>query len=252
MELNFIKMQALGNDYIYVDCFDRTISNPSELAVKMSKRRFSVGADGLVLIERDENADARMRIFNADGSEAETCGNALRCVALLLKTRKNLPSDRLTIATKSGPRRVSALEFCQTQGVFEVQMGKAELLRTEHGNSIISLGNLHCVTMTNDTEKFDFFALDGFNPALYNTEAVEIIGRDTLKMRVYERGSGETFACGSGACAAAACMKMTGRIASDSIRVIMRGGEATVGIDSDYGVTLTGEAHFVFDGVIRL
>lgn len=243
--MKFIKMQALGNDYIYLDCI-KTVppENPASLAVSLSKRRFCIGADGLVLILPSHIADVRMRIFNADGSEAEICGNALRCIAKYAFEKNYCKSDEIAIETACGVKTVS-----RVNNEFSVKMGKAVI--TGENPFTVDMGNPHMVVFTDDVDAFDFNSYGFFDPVHYNTEAVQLT-EDGLKMRVYERGSGETLACGSGACAAAAAAVCAGLKQFGGIKVFLPGGVLKVTVNDNYEITLCGNADIVYYGEVYL
>ena len=271
----FWKMHGIGNDYIYFDCFDRVPADPAALAVKLSDRHFSVGGDGVVLILKSDVADARMRMFNADGSEGNMCGNAIRCIGKFLYEVKGMQKPVLTVETKSG---VKTLQLCVGSGVVRsvrVDMGAAELrpahipARFEGERAVgvpltvdgktydvtcVSMGNPHCVTFVDDPYALDLAAIGpAFErhpafPARVNTEFVRADGRNELKMRVWERGSGETLACGTGACAAAVAGVLTGICdAGTQICVHLRGGDLSI-VCTPETVYMTGPAAYAFTG----
>jgi len=277
--LRFTKMHGAGNDYIYFNCLDTELSDPAGVARALSPRRHAVGADGIVLICKSSVADAKMRMFNADGSEGKMCGNAIRCVARYLVERVGGYGDDLTVETLSGIKRLKINRT--SDGAFasvSVEMGRAIL----EGRSIpvdadglirdlpltvgrktwditaVSMGNPHAVTFVSDTRRLDLekigpqFENHPFFPDRVNTEFVRVLSEDEIEMRVWERGSGETFACGTGACAAVVAACITGRCPFDrAIAVNLRGGTLTILCRSDLTVQMTGGAEFVFDGVCR-
>ncbi|MDD4142854.1 MAG: diaminopimelate epimerase, partial [Bacteroidales bacterium] len=226
--IKFTKMHGLGNDYIYVDCLSQTIYDPSTLSVRLSDRHFGVGGDGLICISGSVNADFRMDIYNADGSQAEMCGNGIRCVGKFLYDRGLTNKTNLVIETQAGLRYLQ-LHTQQTHVIsVTVDMGKPELnpekipVLLEKPSCIgeainigcalwhvtcISMGNPHAVVFVDDIEKVDLssvgplFENHTMFPNRINTEFVNIQDRHTISMRVWERGSGETLACGTGACA---------------------------------------------------
>ena len=281
MRLPFVKMHGCGNDYIYIDCFDREITSPASLAVRLSDRHTGIGADGIVLILRPENtarADAKMRMFNADGSEGAMCGNAIRCVGKYLRENGLTRKTNLRIETKSGDRELwLTLENGLVTSV-KTDMGRAEL-RPEQipvalpGESVVSrpviiggaeyeitcvsMGNPHAVVFTDDIDALDLrkigplFENSPLFPDRVNAEFAEIIAANELKMRVWERGSGETQACGTGACAAAVAAILTGRCAADTdIRIHLPGGSLLIRPTPD-AVYLTGDCVNVFEGTIE-
>ena len=225
MNLKFTKMQACGNDYVYVDCTNFSLVDASAVAKKLSPRRYSVGSDGLVVIKSSRKTDVCMEIYNADGSRAELCGNALRCVAKYCFERKKFSGNKI---------------------------GQAKFASDRDGKTIVSLGNPHRTEKTDDVRSSDFFSLKNFRPDLYNTEIFSVTGKNSASARVFERGSGETLSCGSGACAIAAFGVYSGYFSLGEITVKYPGGTLYVNVDKNYLCTLTGEANFVFDGEVRL
>ena len=276
MKLEFTKMHGIGNDYIYFNCLDRELDNPSDVAVKMSPRHFSVGGDGIVMICKSDIADAKMRIFNADGSEAKMCGNAIRCVGKYLYDSGITDKTELSIETLSGIKHLSLTVDGGKVSFVSVDMGMAELegrkipvdadgIVKNHPLEIcgeiypvtcVSMGNPHAVAFVNDTTSLDlekigpFFEHNPLFPDRVNTEFIRVIDRRNLEMRVWERGSGETYACGTGACAAAAAAVLCGFAdAGESIKVHLIGGELEIICTEDYHITMKGPAAKVYDGV---
>jgi len=279
MRLNFTKMQGAGNDYIYFNCFKEKIDDPSSLAVKLSDRHFGVGGDGVVLICPSDVADAKMRMFNADGSEGRMCGNAIRCVAKYVYENGIAVKNPLRVETLSG---VKTLELIIEDGIVKsaaVDMGKAEfspslipvaldvkravgysvqIAGNEYQITCLSMGNPHCVVFVENVDnlKLDEIGPQFENAAIFpdrvNTEFVQVLDKNTLKMRVYERGSGETLACGTGACAAAVAAAENGFAEKGrDIRVVLRGGVLVVNY-TDERVCMTGPAEKVFEGVVEV
>ena len=246
MKLDFVKMQAAGNDYIYVDCFRYCLNRPEDLAVKLSRRRYGVGSDGLITMHASENADIAIKIYNADGSTAKMCGNALRCVALYMLKFRKLSGNRVLIETDSGVRAVEKIAGSDS---FSADMGKAEFIN-KNGIALTNVGNLHRVVFCDEITGADFKSLPDFCPDLYNTELCRALSSDKLQARVYERGSKETLSCGSGACAAAAYGVKCGYLTPGEITVDFPGGKLKVFVSSDFAVKLTGEAHVVYTGRI--
>ena len=274
--LHFTKMHGAGNDYIYFNCLDSELADPAGVAVALSPRRHAVGADGIVMICKSSVADAKMRMFNADGSEGKMCGNAIRCVARYLSERVGGFSDELTVETLAGIKRLKINR--DEDGAFRsvsVEMGRAILdgrhipvdadgLIRDYPLSVgrktwditaVSMGNPHAVTFVSDTGRLDLekigplFENHPFFPDRVNTEFVKPISETELEMRVWERGSGETFACGTGACAAVVASCITGRCPFDvPVTVRLRGGNLEILCRSDFTVQMTGGAEFVFDG----
>jgi len=278
-KLKFTKMHSCANDYIYIHCDTFEITSPEFLSIFLSDRHTGVGGDGVVLICPSEQADAKMRMFNLDGSEGEICGNALRCVAKFLYDNGHVNSRTIRIETMSGIRDCYVYTQNGLVSRVRVDMGKAELNPAQipvalPGDSIVnaplsvagkeyritcvSMGNPHCVIFT---DSVNLVALEKIGPRFenheifperVNLEVVEVINRRTLKMRVFERGSGETFACGSGACAAVVASVLNGFCDQDSdIRVILPGGDLTIRYDGNK-VTKTGTAEKVFEGVVEI
>lgn len=271
-------MQGAGNDYIYVDCFKTPIDDPVKASITVSDRHFGVGGDGLILICPSEVADVRMRMFNADGSEGNMCGNGIRCVGKFTYERGLCKKETLTVETKTG---IKTLKLNLKDGIVQsvrVDMGKPEIeakkvpVITEQEQLInapveidgktyritcVSMGNPHAVIFTTGIDeleldrigpKFDFHPMF---PERVNTEFVEVIDDHTLKMRVWERGSGETLACGTGTCATvvAACLNGHTKQGED-VLVHLRGGDITINWQDN--VIMTGPAEFVFDGEMEI
>ena len=272
--MKFTKMQGIGNDYVYVNCFEEDIKNPSELSIAISDRHFGVGSDGLIMIMPSPVADARMRIFNADGSEAQMCGNGIRCVAKYLYEYGIKKSDRMTIETAAGLKTIELTVVNEDVTQIKVEMGTPELLRNEIpmlgenkqvvneplqvNDSVlyvtcVSMGNPHCITFVDDV---DSIVLDVTGKAIENHELfperinahfVQQISANKVKMRTWERGSGETLACGTGAVATGvACVlnNLTERIISTQLP----GGELMVEWTGDNKTYMTGPAEIVFTG----
>lgn len=272
----FVKMQGAGNDYIYFDCFGGEPEDIPALAVRLSDRHKGIGGDGLVLICRSDAADAKMRMFNADGSEGNMCGNAIRCVGKYLYDENVCRKEELSVETKSG---IKYLRLYTENGKVKrvrVDMGKADfdpkslpvLLEGEavdrpvkiagglHRITCVSMGNPHCVLFEDpdgaDLERIGpLFENAPLFPERVNTEFVKVIGKNALKMRVWERGSGETMACGTGACAAAAAACACGKCdAAQDILVKLRGGDLVIHVGET--VFMTGEAEKVFSGEVEI
>jgi len=273
--LKFTKMQGIGNDYVYVNCFEENIENPPELSIAISDRHFGVGSDGLIMIMPSPVADARMRIFNADGSEAQMCGNGIRCVAKYLYECGIKKSDRLTIETAAGIKTIELTTASGNVTQVKVEMGIPGLLRNEIpmlgeneqvidvplqvndtvlNITCVSMGNPHCITFVDDVDSVDLNvtgkAIENHElfPERINAHFVQQISVDKVKMRTWERGSGETLACGTGAVATGvACVlnKLTERV----INTQLPGGELTVEWTEDNKTYMTGPAEFVFTGL---
>ena len=267
MRLDFIKMHGAGNDYIYFDCLVKPIENPENLAKILSKRHFSVGADGIVLICPSKIADAKMRIFNADGSEGKMCGNAARCVGKLLYENNFVKKSRIRLEAANG---VCELFLTVKNGVVDkisVDMGKAtvgemfflDVCGQKYEMREINVGNDHQVTRVPDVEVLNlektgrqFENNSRFTDGV-NTEFFEILDKNHLKVRVFERGSGETLACGTGACASAIAGIIAGYCDFGRlIRISMRGGELFVVCDENFGVRLSGDAQKTFEGTVEI
>lgn len=276
MKLKFTKMHGTGNDYLFFDCLSHELECPSEAARELCPRHTSVGADGIVMICSSALADAGMRIFNADGSEAEMCGNAIRCVGKYLYDNRICDKTELLIETKSGIKRLFMKESNGNIETVRVDMGRASTDPSDIGIrsgrkmllypidiggrtwniTCVSMGNPHAAVFCDDVETLDLEAIGPLfeNSPLFqsriNTEFLRVLDKNTLLMRVYERGSGETYSCGTGACAAAVAAVLCGYCEYDSdIKVILRGGELTVRVLSDMTVSMSGDAHTVFRGV---
>lgn len=275
----FWKLHGIGNDYLYFDCFEDALPNPERVAVKLSERRFSVGGDGIILVGKSDVADASMRIFNADGSEGKMCGNGVRCVGKFLYDIKNIKKDVLTVETLSGIKTLAVTARDGKLVSARVDMGKAELAPEKipalfDGESVInrplsvggkeyrvtcvSMGNPHCVTFAEDPYALDLeqigekFERNAVFPERTNTEFVRIDKRNEITMRVWERGSGETWACGTGACAAAVASVLNGYCdKGEDILVHLRGGDLTV-CYTDETVFMTGGAELSFIGEVEL
>ncbi len=275
--MKFTKMHGAGNDYVYVNCFEEALSEPpQQLAVKISDRRFGVGADGLILVEPSQHADARMRMFNADGSEAEMCGNGIRCVAKLVHDHGICRQPSLAIETGNG---VLQVDLQIANGLVEqvtVDMGqpklepelvpttlasqpvvdfKANFAGHELAVTCVSMGNPHCVIFV--PQAHDELVLgvgpliekDPRFPRRTNVEFVEVISAGELRQRTWERGSGETWACGTGASAVCVAGVLTGR-SHRQVLIHLRGGDLRLHWDETSNhVYMTGGATQVFTGV---
>lgn len=261
--MKFTKMQGIGNDYIYVNCFEEAVADPAEVSKKISDRHFGVGSDGLVLVCPDAQADFRMRMFNSDGSESEMCGNAARCVGKYVYERGLTDKTEISLMTGAGikilqinAKQGKAESVRVDMGVPEVQ-GNGETVRAggrEFTFTRVSMGNPHAVIFQDEVEDFDVAGYgariehDPLFPNRTNTEFAKVLGRDRIRMRVWERGAGETLACGTGACAtlvAAAVNDMTDRKAY----LDLNGGTLLIEWDEKTGhVFQEGPAEFVFDG----
>ncbi len=280
--LHFTKMHGCGNDYVYFNCFDRMIDNPEGFALNLSDRHFGVGGDGVILVCRSKVADGRMRMFNLDGSEGRMCGNGIRCVAKFMRDNGLVDRDRMTIETLSGIIKVKLSRHYGEVNGATVDMGAAileperipctlpadengrvvdrevEIAGEKHRVTCVSMGNPHCIVFMNNIDDMEIekigpkFEHDPIFPERVNTEFIKVIDSHTLKMRVWERGSGETFACGTGACAAVVAAVLNGYCPmNEEVTVMLRGGNLTIRYTEDT-VYMTGEAVTVFEGDIRV
>ena len=274
--MKFTKMQGCGNDYVYVSAFDQNIDDFSSFAKKWSDRHFGIGGDGVIFVCPSDVADATMRMFNEDGSEGKMCGNGIRCVAKFVYDQGIAKKDILHIETLSGIKTIKLI-FDEGEVIgASVDMGKPDFLpqnipvllegeriiNTSHviggktySLNCISMGNPHCVVFVNDTKEIDLpfigplFEKNSIFPEQVNTEFVRVIDRTHLEMRVWERGSGETFACGTGACASVVAAVENGYCAKGvPITVHLIGGDLTITY-SDENVIMDGPAKNVFYGV---
>lgn len=276
--MKFTKMQGAGNDYIYVNCFTETVKNPEETAVRVSDRHFGVGADGLVLICPSENADFFMDIYNADGSRAKMCGNATRCVAKYVYDNKMTDKTEIALETLSGIKCIKITVQDGKAVAARVNMGAPILTPREiptkfdgetvvsqnltindttYAVTCVSMGNPHCVLYTDDVHALDLprigpkFENHEMFPDRINTEFVHIVSETEFDMRVWERGSGETLACGTGACAATVASTLNGYCKRDTeIKVNLLGGTLYINWTADGDVYMTGPAETVCTGEI--
>jgi len=275
----FVKMNGIGNDYIYFDCFDEEPSDPSALSVRLSDRHFSIGGDGVILVCKSDIADGKMRMFNADGSEGKMCGNGIRCVGKFLYEIKGIKKDVLTMETLSGVKTLSLHAENGTVRSVTVDMGAAELkperipvalkgdlivnepLEVDGVNyrvTCVSMGNPHCVVFGDDPYLLDLekigrkFETHAAFPMSVNTEFVQVVGKNELTMRVWERGSGETWACGTGACAVAVAAILNGFCKkNEEITVHLRGGDLKI-LCTDETVLMSGPAEISFTGEVEI
>lgn len=274
--IHFTKMDGAGNDYIYVDTTRYPISDPQTASVKWSNRHTGIGSDGLVLIGKPSilsGADFSMRIFNADGSEAKMCGNASRCIGKYLYERHLTDSSEIKLETLSGVKTLSlslSPDLLTVTGVtvdmlqpafhqasqYDEQVG-LDALR-EYGHPLfVSMGNPHCVVFVDDIAAIDVARVGAMGehlpafPERCNIEFAQLTGTDELRTRVWERGSGITMACGTGACATAVAAAHVGLTSRES-DVVMDGGRLHVRWAEDDHVMLSGPAEFVYDGEITL
>ncbi|MGI6238814.1 MAG: diaminopimelate epimerase [Christensenellales bacterium] len=260
--MEFIKMHGLGNDFVVIDCFSQPAPDaPDALARKVCRRRVSIGADGLVLILPAEGADARMRIFNADGTEPEMCGNAIRCVAKWLYESGRAPRTQMAVLTRAG--RMEMRLFVQAGDVqaVRVDMGAPEITGASvfqlDGNRAefqhISVGNPHAVTYAVEPSEEEFqrwgarVSADDAFPSGVNVEFCRVIGKDHIRVRVWERGAGATLACGTGATAAFFAGVKAGLV-GERARVTLPGGDLEFEISADGRAFMTGPAEIAFRG----
>lgn len=273
--MKFTKMEGCGNDYVYVNGFEEKIDNPNEVAIAVSDRHFGIGSDGLIIINPSEVADFKMCMYNADSSEGKMCGNGIRCVAKYVYDFNLTDKDVITVETLSGIKTLK----------LNVENGKVKTVRVNMGAPIlecdkvpvkyddekminkpvkvdgktfnitcVSMGNPHAVTFINDTDNLEIekigpkFENNEIFPDKVNTEFIQIIDKKTVKMRVWERGSGETFACGTGACASVVASVLN-RLTENKVTVKLLGGELEIEYNQDENtVYMTGPARVVFTG----
>lgn len=273
--MKFTKMQGIGNDYVYVNCFQEQVPDPAGLAIRVSDRHFGVGSDGLILICPSETADFRMAMYNADGSEGAMCGNGIRCVGKYVYDYGLTDQTRITVETKSGIKTLELLVENGKVARVKVDMGapileSAKIPVVSESDRVIgqtvavdgrswqmtcvSMGNPHAVVYLEDVEGLDIektgpqFENHPMFPDRVNTEFVRILDGHTAQMRVWERGSGETMACGTGACAVAVASILNGYV-SGEVTVKLLGGDLQILWDQEKNtVYMTGPAAVVFDG----
>ena len=277
--MKFTKMQGLGNDYVYVNCFKETIENPPEMAKKVSNRNFGIGSDGLIMINPSDVADFEMEMYNADGSRSEMCGNGIRCVGKYVYDYGLTEKEHISVETLAG---IKYLDLTVEDGkvkLVKVDMGNPELVPanipivadgdrvidepinvngTEYRMTGVSMGNPHAVVYVEDVKGLD---IEKIGPAFenherfpnrVNTEFVKVLDQNTVEMRVWERGSGETMACGTGACAVAVACILNG-LTEDKVTVKLLGGDLQIEWDKEADkVYMTGPGEVSFDGEINL
>ena len=281
MDIKFTKMHSCGNDYIYFDCFETAtvIHDPAGVSRVLSRRRFGIGGDGIVLMLPSDKADAEMRIFNRDGSEGKMCGNAIRCVAKYLYENEYVAGENIDIITISGIKHlgltvkngvVSAVRVDMNPAVLEpckvpVMLEGASIInqrvlvgRNDYEITCVSMGNPHAVVFCEDTEKINLsaagadFTMNPLFPDGVNLEFVRVLDANNLEMRVFERGSGETLACGTGACASAVAAVLNGYCEKNTdINVKMPGGDLVIRYTEET-VYMTGDCVKVFEGVVTI
>ena len=272
--MKFTKMQGCGNDYVYIDCFHESVQDPSELARVIADRHYGVGGDGLILIEPSESADAAMRMFNQDGSEGGMCGNGIRCVAKYVYDHGIIPSERrdVSISTRSGVKNIELQIKDGKMASATVDMGRLSItsdvpekirvrgmelrfIGVDAGNPHAvyfldenpALGTAHVSDLPLENIGRDFETHERF-PDRVNSEFIEIISKDEIMFRVWERGSGETLACGTGATASVFAGAVSGKL-SDKVRVHLSGGDLDIRYDAGSGhCFMSGPAVEVFSG----
>ena len=276
MKFNFTKMHGIGNDYVYVNCMEKELEKPGEVSIAVSPRHFSVGSDGLIMVCHSDIADAKMRIFNADGSEAKMCGNGIRCVGKFLYDKGIVDKTEITVDTLSGIKKLSLNVVNGKVDTVRVDMGKAVLEPEkipvladdiminaivdgkDYKLTAVSMGNPHAVCFVDDVDGLDLekigpsFENLSIFPDRVNTEFVRVIDDKTLQMRVWERGSGETYACGTGTCATVVAACLNGICKKDTdVTVHLIGGDLTIRYCSDGTVFMTGKAETAYEGVFE-
>lgn len=277
--INFTKMQGIGNDYVYIDAINQNIENESSLAKFVSDRHFGIGSDGLILICKSDVADFKMRMFNSDGSEAEMCGNGIRCVGKFVYDKGLTNKTTVKIETLAGIKSL----------ILNTKDGKVETARVDMGEPIldaekipvisnkypvknlilnaegeqfkftcVSMGNPHAVTIVKDTKNFNVekygkvLEIDKAFPKKANIEFVQIVDKHNIKMRVWERGTGETLACGTGACATLVACNING-MTERKVNIELLGGNLEIEWNKDDNhVYMTGSATSVFEGKIDI
>lgn len=277
--MEFVKMEGCGNDYVYVNGFNTKIDNPNELSKIVSDRHFGIGSDGLIVINPSEVADFKMSMYNADGSEGKMCGNGIRCVAKYVYDYKMIDKEVITVETLAG---IKTLKLNVENGkvkTVRVNMGspiinakyvpvisdKEKVINEpvvidgkEYGITCVSMGNPHAITFVDDTDSLKIekigpgFEKNEIFPDRVNTEFIQIIDRKTIKMRVWERGSGETLACGTGACASVVACVLN-NLTDNKVTVKLLGGDLEIKYDTDENtVYMTGPARIAFTGNIDI
>ncbi len=271
-KFSFTKMHGIGNDFVVIDCRENDIATIEDFAVRLCDRHYGIGADQALLVYNSSVADFRMDIYNADGSKVEMCGNGIRCFAKYLVDHGITTKSELTVETLAGiikPKIVGddvrvdmglpILEGRQIPADFD---GKVinfplDVVGMDFNITAVSMGNPHCVIFVDDVDKFElerygpFFERHAFFPNRVNFEVVQALNRGEIKMRVFERGAGETNACGTGACAsvvASGLNKLTGK----DVLVHLKGGDLRITLESDGHVMMTGPAEEVFTGEVEL
>lgn len=277
--MEFTKMEGCGNDYVYVNGFTNKIKNPNKVSEFVSNRNFGIGSDGLIMVNPSDKADFRMNMYNADGSEGKMCGNGIRCVAKYVYDNQMTDKTTITVETLSGIKTL----------VLNVEDGKVKTVRVDMGSPIlkakdvpvisekeqvidepimidnkeykitcVSMGNPHAITFIDDTDSLDIesigpkFEKNEIFPDRINTEFIQIVDRNTIKMRVWERGSGETLACGTGACASVVACVLN-NLTEDKVTVKLLGGDLFIEYNREENtVYMTGPARVSFVGNIDI
>ena len=277
--MEFTKMQGCGNDYVYVNGFENKIDNPNKLSEIVSDRHFGIGSDGLIVINPSEKADFKMSMYNADGSEGKMCGNGIRCVAKYVYDNKMTDKTTITVETLSGIKTLELNVKNDKVETVKVNMGTPILLPKyvpvvsdkdkvvdepividdkEYRITCVSMGNPHAITFIENTDDLEIetigpkFENNPIFPDRVNTEFIQVLDRNTVKMRVWERGSGETFACGTGACATVVACVLNG-LTDDKVTVKLLGGDLFIEDNREENtVYMTGPAKVSFTGKIEV
>lgn len=277
--MKFTKMHGIGNDYVYVNCFEESVKNPAEVSKFVSDRHFGIGSDGLILISPSAIADFRMNIYNADGSQAEMCGNGIRCVAKYVYDYGLTDKTEISVETLAGIKYLRLQVENGKVASVEVNMGAPILEPKEipvaveespvvnvpvevkgkiYHMTCVSMGNPHAIVFMNNVKDLDIAAIGPYFenhtvfPKRTNTEFVEVLDRNTVNMRVWERGSDETLACGTGACATTVACILNDKTENE-VTVHLLGGDLKIRWDREANqVYMTGPATVVFDGEITL
>ncbi|MDD7418680.1 diaminopimelate epimerase [Blautia sp. HCP3S3_C12] len=279
--MKFTKMQGIGNDYVYVNCFEETVKDPAAVARYVSDRHFGIGSDGLILIKPSDIADCEMDMYNLDGSQGAMCGNGIRCVAKYVYDYGIVKKENISVSTKSGIKYLDLTVRDGKVALVRVNMGSPVLTASQipvvssteeminaplkvNGETYyitaVSMGNPHAIVYMADVDHLDigeigpYFENHMAFPDRVNTEFVEVLDDHTLKMRVWERGSGETLACGTGACAVAVASILNGHVDGEKpVTVKLLGGDLEIFWDRQENlVYMTGPAATVFDGEIDI
>ena len=265
--MKFTKMHGIGNDYVYVNCFEESIKNPAEVSKFVSDRHFGIGSDGLILISPSAKADFRMNIYNADGSQAEMCGNGIRCVAKYVYDYGLTDKTEISVETLAGIKylklqvengKVATVEVNMGAPILEPKKIPVAVERKTYHMTCVSMGNPHAIIFMDNVKELDIEAIGPYFenhpvfPKRTNTEFVEVLDKNTVNMRVWERGSDETLACGTGACATTVACILNNKT-EDEVTVHLLGGDLKIRWDRKENlVYMTGPATVVFDGEITL